>query len=59
VEGLQATSLTNATEETLYGKVMELADAALSRSSQRLLRYAILSRYYSPKALVPHTFGNK
>jgi hypothetical protein len=37
------------TEEALYAKVVQLADAALSNSSQRLLRYALLSRYYSPK----------
>jgi hypothetical protein len=45
---------TATTEETLYGKVMQLANALLPSSSKRLLHYALLSRYYSPKVWDHH-----
>jgi len=56
VDGLHpqgAAEDTDDTEETLYGKVMQLASALLPSSSKRLLHYALLSRYYSPKVRDP------
>lgn len=49
VDHLRTYDLANATEEALHARLTELASGALSHSAQRMLNYALLIRYYSPK----------